>query len=152
MSSLIVKGRLGAAEKLVSEMGVETISMSKTKALFGYAFDFTQPDAEMQTQDQVTEAMRKSSSGNRSVRPSDIPDKEEHANLVHMLREASHGYFELSQLVRLIANFREWRAEEDSLIRLVPVPLQTCSNLIMKLEVLTLIDKMIPLNPSRPSA
>jgi hypothetical protein len=98
-------------------MGVETISMSRTVARFGYAFDFTQSDAEIQTQDQVAEAMRNSSSENGSVRPSKIPNDEVHAKQVFWLRETSRGYFELSQLVRLIANFREWRAEEDSLIR-----------------------------------
>jgi hypothetical protein len=133
-------------------MGVETISTSRTVASFGYAFDFTQPDAEIQTQDQVADAMRNSSSENGSVRPSEIPNDEVHAKRVYWLREISRGYLELSQLVRLIANFREWRVEEDSLIRLVPVLLQTCKQITTKPKILTLADKMIPLKPSRPSA
>jgi nuclear pore complex protein Nup107 len=113
---------MGAAYKLVTEMSVEAVSLTKTTALCGYAFDFTQPDAEEQDEEQVAEAMRHSSSANDSVRPSDIPSAQEHAFHVQNLREASQAYYDLSQLVRLIAAFREWRAEEETLIKLVPFP------------------------------
>jgi nuclear pore complex protein Nup107 len=124
---------MGAAHKLVTEMSVEIISLTKTTALCGYAFDFTHPYAEDQDEDQVAEALRHSSSGNDSVRPSQIPNAQEHAFHVQKLREASQAYYDLSQLVRLIAAFREWRTEEESLIKLVPlhIPQPQCGALRM---------------------
>ena len=132
-----MNGRMGAAHKLVTEMSVETISLTKTTALCGYAFDFTHQDAEDQDEDQVAEALRHSSSGSDSVRPSQIPNAEEHAFYVQKLREASQAYYDLSQLVRLIAAFREWRVEEESLIKLVPLSLSQTQHGVFQDEELT---------------
>lgn len=117
-----MKGRMGAAEKLVMELSVENLSLTKTAAYFGYAFDFTQPGAEEQDEDQVAEAMRRSlqGSGRDSIRPSEVPSAQEHAQLVYRLREVSQNYFDLTVIVRLITCFRQWREEEEVLIALVP--------------------------------
>lgn len=64
--------------------------------------------------------MRRSSSGADLVRPSRIPSAHEHAVHVHNLRTESRGYYDVSQIVRLIALFRQWRSEEETLIQLVP--------------------------------
>jgi nuclear pore complex protein Nup107 len=115
----IVNGCIGAAIEVITEMSVETISHIRTEALCGYAFDFTVPGSEYQDETQVTSSARKSQekAGRLSLHPSDIPNATEHAKYVDKLREESSVYFELQQLVRLIMLFRQWREEEDSLIR-----------------------------------
>lgn len=109
---------MGAAEKLVAEMSIENISLSRTAALCGYAFDFTQAGAEEQDEDQVSESMRRSlrSSGNDSLRPSEIPSANDHTRHVENLRTYGQQYYDLCNVVRLITYFREWRAEEEKLI------------------------------------
>ncbi|KAF2688182.1 hypothetical protein K458DRAFT_361174 [Lentithecium fluviatile CBS 122367] len=116
LRSFLLNGRLGAAEKLINDMSTEAISLSKTGALFGYTFDFTQAGAEDQDEDQVAEAMRNSTSGTHSARPSVMLTADDHADLVYRLRAASQTYYDQSQLVRLITYFRQWRAEEEKLI------------------------------------
>jgi len=112
---------MGAAERLVAEMSVEKISLLKTPFYCGYAFDFTQPGTEEQDGEQVAEYMHESlrGSGRDSLRPSEIPSAQEHTEKVLWLRRETQVYFSLSQIVRLISLFREWRKEEDKLIRLV---------------------------------
>lgn len=102
-------------------MSVEAISLVKTTALCGYAFDFTAPGSEEQDEHQVSEIMNASlrSSGHRSIRPSEIPSKEEHAEYVLRLRNASEKYGNICQLVRVISLLCEWRTEEENLIQSV---------------------------------
>jgi nuclear pore complex protein Nup107 len=138
----VVNGRLGVADKLVADMSVESISLASTAALCGYSFDFTQAGAEEQDEEQVAAAMRRSSSGRDSVRPSQIPSAQDHAELVQSLRAASQTYYELSQLVRLIIAFRLWRDEEDALISLVPFSFPRCS--LFQASQLTFLD--VPLS------
>jgi nuclear pore complex protein Nup107 len=116
-----VNGRLGAAETLVNEMSIETISAIKTQYHCGYPFNFMDPGTEHQDQDEVAHAAREhlSSSGRQSLRPSDIPSAADHKHNVLQLRQAGKTYYELQQLVRLVALFREWREEEDNLIKSV---------------------------------
>ncbi|KAF1955778.1 nuclear pore complex protein-like protein Nup107 [Byssothecium circinans] len=120
LETFLLNGRVGAAVKLATEMSVEAISLIKTVAFCGYAFDFTVAGAEEQDQLQVSEIMNTSlrSSGNQSIRPSEIPTKEQHAQYVRELRKLSRKYFDLCQLVRAISLFQQWRAEEEKLIQL----------------------------------
>lgn len=68
----------------------------------------------------MAEAMRRSSSGTDLARPSRILSAHEHAALVQDLRDKSRAFYDVSQIMRLITYFRQWRAEEESLIQLVP--------------------------------
>ncbi|PVI03532.1 nuclear pore complex protein-like protein Nup107 [Periconia macrospinosa] len=124
LETFLLKGRIGAAEKLATEMSVEAISLTQTTALCGYAFDFTAPGSEEQDEQQVSEIMNASlrSSGNDSIRPSEIPNKQGHARQVLFMRKTSQKYGNLCQLVRLISLLREWRAEEENLIQSVTLP------------------------------
>ncbi|CAI6275580.1 unnamed protein product [Periconia digitata] len=119
LETFLLNGRIGAAEKLATEMSVEAISLTKTLAVCGYAFDFTAPEAEEQDEQQAMEMMNTSlrSSGNGSIRPSGIPNKQEHKRHVLELRTASEKYGNLCQLVRVITLLREWRVEEENLIQ-----------------------------------
>ena len=85
------------------------------------------PGSEQQDQDELTHAAREelSNSGRSSIRPSDLPSATEHRDYVLSLRHASQTYYELQQLVRLIALFREWREEEDTLIRSINLLIHT---------------------------
>lgn len=120
----LVNGRVAAAEKIVSELSVEKLSLAKTALYCGYAFDFTQAGAEEQDEEQVSTSMRKSlrSSGHESLRPSEIPSAQEHERQVLRLRGLAQPYFDLSQVVRLLSLFRQWRLEEDNLISSVHIP------------------------------
>ncbi|KAF2800065.1 nuclear pore complex protein-like protein Nup107 [Melanomma pulvis-pyrius CBS 109.77] len=114
----LLNGRIGAAEKLIDEMSVESLSLSRTEALCGYPFDFTQPGTEEQDDIQVAQASRKTVPSRTSLRLSNIPSAYEHTQHVLNLRQLSSTYYELQQLVRLIVLFREWREEEDNMINL----------------------------------
>lgn len=120
-----MNGRIGAAERLVTEMSVEAISLVKTTALCGYAFDFTMPGSEEQDEQQVSEMMNASlrSSGHRSIRPSELLNSQEHTEYVLRLRKASEKYGNVCQLVRVLSLLREWRTEEENLIQSVMHPL-----------------------------
>ena len=96
-------------------MSLETISLSRTESLCGYAFDFTQPGAEEQDEGELA---RQTLSHDASE-SNDIPDAEEHAQLVMQMRKESSNYSDLQQIVRLIILFREWRMEEDEQIQSV---------------------------------
>jgi nuclear pore complex protein Nup107 len=114
-----VNGRLAAAEKVVTDLNVESLSLSRTEALCGYPFDFMQAGAEEQDEEQM-HAFRESITGTgRSTLPplSTLPDAEGHREIVLRLREHSATYFDLQQIVRLLVLFREWREEEDKLIQ-----------------------------------
>lgn len=102
-------------------MSAEALTQAKTQALCGYAFDFTLPGAEIQDASQVNFSARESlaASGRSSLRPSAIPSAADHARHVSNLRIATQDYFDLSNLVRILLLFREWRIVEDSLIQSV---------------------------------
>jgi hypothetical protein len=102
-------------------MSVETLSLIKTEQLCGYAVDATISGSEIQDPDQVANSARRtvSGSGRTSIRPSEIPSATEHQYHVLAIRDASRIYYDLQQLVRLISLFREWRKEEDNLIKSV---------------------------------
>lgn len=51
---------------------------------------------------------------------SQLPDANQHRQLVMQLRQASLPYYNLQQIVRLLVLFREWREEEQALIQSVP--------------------------------
>lgn len=108
-----VYGRIGAAIQLITDTGIEQLSEIKTEALCGYAFNFMMPGAEHQDE-VLARSLR-----NSSTRPSNLPGPTDHANIVYSLREASAVYFDLQQLVRLIDLFRQWREEEDSILKYV---------------------------------
>jgi nuclear pore complex protein Nup107 len=110
-------GRIGAAMELIKDLSLETLSLTKTQALCGYAFDFLADSAEIQDREEVS-ALRASTSGSNrsSFRLPKIPTEDEHHELVLRLREESRIYLDLQNLVHLIILFQDWRAEEDRLI------------------------------------
>jgi nuclear pore complex protein Nup107 len=116
---IAVNGRLAAAERVVTDLNVESLSLSRTEALCGYPIDFMQPEAEEQDERQL-HAFRESITGaDRSALPSlsTLPDAEGHEGIVLRLREHSAAYYNLQQIVRLLVMFREWREEEEELIK-----------------------------------
>ena len=88
---------------------MDTIAHIKTEALCGYSFDFATLGSESQDVNSI-------SYSNSSLH---IPSQEEHEEIVFALREASRPYWALQQLVRAIALFRDWHAEEEKLIKSV---------------------------------
>ena len=113
----VVHGRIGAAEKLVAELSVEYLSQSRTQALCGYPFDFTQPGTEDQDEIKVTQAARYATPTRASLPLSQIPSADEHMQHVLNLRQLSATYGELQQIVRVIALYREWHEEEETLAK-----------------------------------
>lgn len=94
----------------------------KTKIQCGYSFDLRADGAEEQDTRQI-DALRQeelSRSGRNWKLSTKIPDAAEHRRIVHTLKESTQVYFELGELIRLIDLFRQWREEEDNLIRSVP--------------------------------
>ncbi|KAF2708833.1 nuclear pore complex protein-like protein Nup107 [Pleomassaria siparia CBS 279.74] len=114
---LLLTGRIGAAEQLISEMNIESLAPGRTQAHCGYPFDFTAPGMEEQDELQVVQIIRTTKRGQPSQRLSDIPSADEHAAHVENMRACSATYQELQQLVRLITLFREWRQEENNLVQ-----------------------------------
>ncbi|KAF2829216.1 hypothetical protein CC86DRAFT_345795 [Ophiobolus disseminans] len=114
----LIHGRLAAAEGVISNLSVETLSLSRTEALCGYPFDFMHPDALEQDVKQL-HAHRKTLAGSalkKAIPYEQLPGPDEHAGLVEQLRESSVVYYELQQVVHLLGLFREWRAVEESVI------------------------------------
>ncbi len=115
----IVNGRLGAADRVVNDLSVESLSLSRTEALCGYPFDITTPGAEEQDERRLHDH-RDSLSGvaRASALPlAKLPDAEKHRQIVEVLRQKSSPYYDLQQIVRLLMLFREWRHEEEALIK-----------------------------------
>jgi len=110
-------GRVGAAMELIKDQNLETLSLSKTEALCGYAFDFTVEGAEIQDRDEIR-ALRASASGpdRSSFRVPHILTQEEHEEIVLRLREQSRTYFDLQNLIQLFIFFQDWRDEENRLL------------------------------------
>ncbi|KAH6613974.1 107-domain-containing protein [Boeremia exigua] len=119
----LLNGRLAAAEKMIEEVNVEYLSLSRTEALCGYPFDFNAPGAEEQDERALHAHRETLSREARSKLPvSQLPDPEHHEQIVLYLRARSAPYYDLQQIVRLLAMFREWRAKEQEVIECVRLP------------------------------
>jgi nuclear pore complex protein Nup107 len=118
-----VNGRLGAAEKVVADLSVESLSLSRTEALCGYPFDITQPGAEEQDESQLHEHRRHltGTTLRQAIKSDALPNAEKHAAIVARLQEKAAPYYNLQLIVRILILFREWRHEETELIKSVPV-------------------------------
>jgi nuclear pore complex protein Nup107 len=117
----LVNGRLAAAEKVISDLSVETLSLSRTEALLGYPFDFTTPGAEEQDEQRLHDHRDSLSTATRAaaIPIAKLPNADQHRKIVNKLRQSSTAYYTLQQLVRLLILFREWREEEQTLIQSV---------------------------------
>ncbi|KAF9694588.1 hypothetical protein EKO04_007502 [Ascochyta lentis] len=117
LTIFLLNGRLAAAEKMIEEVNVESLSLSRTEALCGYPFDFNAEGAEEQDE-RTLHAHRETLSREARIRlpVARLPDYEQHAQIVYRLRERSAAYYDLQQIVRLIGMFRAWRREEQKLI------------------------------------
>jgi hypothetical protein len=117
----LVNGRLAAAEKVISDLSVETLSLSRTEALLGYPFDFTMPGAEEQDEQRLHEHRDSLSTADRAaaIPIAKLPNADQHRKIVSELRQSSTAYHTLQQIVRLLVLFREWREEEQTLIQSV---------------------------------
>ena len=98
----IVNGRLAAAEKVISDLSVESLSLSRTEALLGYPFDFTTAGAEEQDEQQLHEHRDNlSTSARAAAMPlAQLPDADQHREIVDNLRKSSTAYYTLQQIVR----------------------------------------------------
>jgi nuclear pore complex protein Nup107 len=114
-----VNGRLGAAERIVNDLSVESLSLSRTEALCGYPFDVTQPGVEEQDEAQLHDHRQHMSAADKrtAIKHSALPNAEKHAAIVQRLRAKTAEYYNLQLIVRLLVLFREWRHEEDELIK-----------------------------------
>ncbi|KAJ4399002.1 Nucleoporin nup84 [Didymella pomorum] len=113
----LLNGRIAAAERMIEEVNVEYLSLSRTEALCGYPFDFNAPDADVQDEGTLHAHRETLSREARARLPvSQLPDAEQHRQIVEYLRIRSAPYYDLQQIVRLIAMFREWRTEEQEVI------------------------------------
>ncbi|KAF2473871.1 nuclear pore complex protein-like protein Nup107 [Lindgomyces ingoldianus] len=116
----LLNGRMGAANKLVSMMSIESLSLIKTEALCGYAFDFTLPGSEKVDQAEISKAIRKLAAASAGrPRPAELPFPGSHGHRKHVmqLRQRSQTYFELQSVVGFVGLLLEWREEEDKLIK-----------------------------------
>lgn len=115
----IVKGRIAAAEKVIGNLSVESLSLSRTEAILGYPFDFMTPGTEEQDERQLHEHRDNLSTAARAaaIPIAQLPDVEHHRDMVLYLRKNSSSYYDLQQIVRLLVLFREWRDEEEALIQ-----------------------------------
>ncbi|KNG47127.1 nuclear pore complex protein nup107 [Stemphylium lycopersici] len=120
LTIFLLNGRLAAAEKVISDLNVESLSLSRTEALMGYPFDFMTPGTEDQDERQLHEHRDNLSTAARAaaIPMAQLPDAEQHRELVLSLRKHSSPYYDLQQIVRLLALFREWRDEEQALIQI----------------------------------
>lgn len=105
---------------MIEEVNVEYLSLSRTEALCGYPFDFNAPEAEVQDEHALHAHRETLSREARSRLPvSQLPDSEQHEQYVLYLRARSAPYYDLQQIVRLIAMFREWRVREQEVMEYV---------------------------------
>lgn len=105
---------------MIEELNVETLSLSRTEALCGYPFDINVPGSEEQDERALHAHRENLSREDRSKLPvSQLPDQDQHEQLVLYLRARSAPFYDLQQIVRLIAMFREWRAKEQEVIEYV---------------------------------
>lgn len=120
LTIFLLNGRLGAAERVVSDLSVESLSLSRTEALCGYPFDITTPGADEQDERQLHDHRDNLSNVARAaaIPLAKLPDADAHRSIVNYLREKSSAYYDLQQIVRLLVLFREWRDEEEALIKI----------------------------------
>jgi nuclear pore complex protein Nup107 len=103
---------------MVKELSVETLSLSRTEALCGYPFDFTQPGSDEQDEAELYNHRKIPANATaRTAMLKESPSAEKHAATVHRLLKASTPYHDVQLIVRLLQYFRAWRAEEDELIK-----------------------------------
>ncbi|KAI4672519.1 uncharacterized protein J4E78_001020 [Alternaria triticimaculans] len=116
----LLNGRLAAAEKVIGDLSVETLSLSRTEALLGYPFDFTMPGAEEQDEQRLHEHRDSLSTADRAaaIPMARLPSADRHRRTVNAMRQSSTSYYTLQQTVRLLVLFREWREEEQTLIQI----------------------------------
>jgi nuclear pore complex protein Nup107 len=95
--------------------------LSRTEALCGYPFDITQPGVEEQDEAQLHEHRRNltDTALRTAIKHDALPNAEKHAAIVQRLREKSAEYYNLQLIVRILVLFREWRHEEEELIKSV---------------------------------
>ncbi|RMZ72588.1 nuclear pore complex [Pyrenophora seminiperda CCB06] len=119
MTIFLLNGRIAAAEKVIRDLSVESLSLSRTEALLGYPFDFMTPGTEEQDERQLHEHRDNLSTAARAaaIPIAQLPDAEQHREMVFDLRKQSSSYYDLQQIVRLLVLFREWRDEEEALIQ-----------------------------------
>lgn len=106
---------------LEGNLTVESLSLSRTEAFCGYPFDFMQPDAYEQDETALYDH-RKTLTGltlKNAIPHDQLPDAEQHAQIVEELRVSSAQYFELQQIVRLLVLFRKWREAEAGVLACV---------------------------------
>ncbi|KAF2744223.1 nuclear pore complex protein-like protein Nup107 [Sporormia fimetaria CBS 119925] len=115
----LLTGRVGAAIQLVEEMNIERLSAIKTQALCGYEFNFRDDGAEIQDEEllRLASSDHDFTSSRSSRRAPRFPTPAEHATIVERLRENSQSYQDLQNLVFLIRELRQWRQEEEEVIR-----------------------------------
>lgn len=102
---------------MIEEVNVEYLSLSRTEALCGYPFDFNAPGAEVQDEGALHAHRETLSREARSRLPvAQLPNAEEHQEMVEYLRARSAAYYDLQQIVRIVAMFRDWRAKEQEVI------------------------------------
>ncbi|CAA9964809.1 nuclear pore complex protein [Pyrenophora teres f. maculata] len=119
LTIFLLNGRIAAAEKVISDLSVESLSLSRTEALLGYPFDFMTPGTEEQDERQLHEHRDNLSTAARAaaIPLAQLPDADQHREMVLYLRKNSSSYYDLQQIVRLLVLFREWREEEEALIQ-----------------------------------
>ena len=89
---------------MIEEVNVECLSLSRTEALCGYPFDFTAPGTEDQDERALHAHRENLSREARNKMPvSELPDEERHEEIVLYLRHQSAAFYDLQQIVRLIA-------------------------------------------------
>lgn len=116
---MVVNGRFDAARRVIEDLSVESLSISRTEALCGYPFDILAPGAEEQDEAMLHEFRAQMDAQERAAAISlaDLPDADRHREIVQDLREKIAPCYHLQQMVRLLVHFREWREEEDALLK-----------------------------------
>jgi nuclear pore complex protein Nup107 len=106
---------------VVSDLSVESLSLSRTEALCGYPFDINQPGAEERDEALLHEHRSTLTDDDlrNALKYDAMPNAEKHAAIVQRLRENSQPYYDLQLIVRILCLFREWRQEEEDLIKYV---------------------------------
>ncbi|KAL6710084.1 Nucleoporin nup84 [Coniothyrium glycines] len=120
LTIFLLNGRLDAASRVIEDLSVESLSLSRTEALCGYPFDIMAPGTEEQDERQLHDHRDHLSVQERAsaIPLAKLPDADRHREIVEDLRQKATPYYELQQIVRIIVFFREWRSEEDKLIKI----------------------------------
>ncbi|KAF1838081.1 hypothetical protein BDW02DRAFT_542535 [Decorospora gaudefroyi] len=120
LNTFLLNGRLAAAEKIIGELSVESLSLSRTEALLGYPFDFMTPGTEEQDEQLLNEHRDNLPIAARAaaIPIGQLPNAQGHRRMVLHMRKASSSYYDLQQIVRLLVLLREWRSEEQTLIQI----------------------------------